>query len=94
MIPHCSFDLHFLLVMLSIFSCANCMSCLEKCVFKSSIYFLIGSFVLLILTCMSCLYILEINPLLVSSFAIFSPVLRVVSSFYLLFLLLCKSFYV
>ena len=32
--------------------------------------FLIGLFVFLILRCMSCLYILEINPLSVASFAI------------------------
>ena len=32
--------------------------------------FFIGLFVFLVLTCMSCLYILEINPLSVVSFAI------------------------
>ena len=34
-----------------------------------SAQFLIGLFVVLILSCMSCLYILEINPLSVDSFA-------------------------
>ena len=33
-------------------------------------HFFIGLFVFLVLSCMSCLYILEINPLSVVSFAI------------------------
>ena len=67
------------------------MSSLDKCLCTSSTHFLIGLFVFLILSCMSYLYILEINPLLVASFANFLPLSGL--SFHFIYGFLCCAKY-
>ena len=59
---------------------AICVSSLEKCLFSSLAHFVIGSFIFLELSFRSCLYIFEINPLLLLHLLLFSPNLRAIFS--------------
>ena len=71
---------------------AICVSSLEKCLFRSFSHFLIGLFVFLVLSCMSCLYIWKLILCQLFHLLLFSPIPRVVLSPCLSFPLLCKAF--
>ena len=71
---------------------SHCYVFLEKCLFRSLAYFLIGSFIFLVLSCMSCLYIVEINSSLGVSFAIIISHSEGCLITELIVFLLCKSF--
>jgi len=71
---------------------AICMSSLKKGLFSSLAHFLIGSFIFLELSCMSCLCIFETNSCQLFRLLLFSPILKAVFSPCLQYHLLCKSF--
>ena len=68
-----------------------CMSSLDNCLFSSLAYFLIGLFIFVVSSCMSCLHIFEILCQLLH-LLLFSPILKAVFSSCLQSPSLCKSF--
>uniref|UniRef100_A0A8D1EYM6 Uncharacterized protein n=1 Tax=Sus scrofa TaxID=9823 RepID=A0A8D1EYM6_PIG len=79
---------HFFMCLLAI-----CVSSLEKCLFRSFVHFSIALLAFLLLSCISCLYILEIKPLSVASFeTIFSHSISCLFVFFLVSFAVQKLF--
>ena len=78
---------HLFMCLLAIY-----MSSLEKCLFSSLAHCLTASLIFLVLSCMSCLYILEINSLSISLFAIIFSHSEGCLFTLLIVSLMCRSF--
>ena len=94
--PHCGFDLNFsnnewCWASFHVFI-ATCISSLKKCLSSSLAHFLTWLFIFLVLSYMSCLYILEITYCQLLPLIIFSPILRAVFSPCLSLPSFCKAF--